>query len=95
MMEGTVFSPGPLSRPFLNRGLERLVFGARLPISANQIPAVLTVVYDTASDRPGEIAKAKPVTGVRERMMPNSSIKLVEQGDQWEIELRNPQDFDN
>lgn len=27
--------------------------------------------------------------------MPNSSIKFVEQGDQWEIELRNPQDFDN
>ena len=28
---------------FLNRGLERLVFGARLPISANQIPDVLAV----------------------------------------------------
>ena len=28
-------------------------------------------------------------------MMPNSTIELVEQGDQWEIELRNPQDFDN
>ena len=28
-------------------------------------------------------------------MMPNFTIELVEQGDQWEIELRNPQDFDN
>ncbi len=28
-------------------------------------------------------------------MMPNATIELVEQGDQWEIELRNPQDFDD
>ena len=42
---------------FLNRGLERLVPRSSLPIAANQIPDVLTVVYDTASDRSGEIAR--------------------------------------